>query len=603
MKQTWSLINESLKNCKKQSKPIEYIINNKCITDHSEIANAFNDYFINSGENMAKQIMSTASSFINYMPDEADSRLIFQHVDQEDIIATISSLKNKNSSGYDNISNKILKMICSEIAKPLSVIINQMFTTGIFPDSLKVAKIIPIFKSGDSNELSNYRPISLLTSFSKIFEKVIHKQLYDYLNENELLCPQQFGFRPNCSTELACATLTDHLLHQMDRMNIPINIYLDLSKAFDTLDHAILLKKMKTYGISAQNLSLFDSYLSNRKQYVVYDRGKSNFQTIKTGVPQGSVLGPLLFLIYINDFPRSSNIFNFLMYADDTTLYCNLNDIEEGNISLNNELNYITDWLACNKLSLNVNKTKFIVFHRKRKNIKYPSISINNMTLERVRTFNFLGLTLNEHLTWRDHLDNVSRKISRAIGVLNFLKHTYPVHILKTIYNTLILSQLNYCLLSWGANSDVVFGLQKKAMRVITCNHYKAHTNPIFKTLQLLKLQDLYKLKILKLYYNMVANNVPESIRILLPCQSYSRATYNIRNHSYQIPKIHHEYARNSLRYNLPKLINTTSNLIIEKIDTHSYFGFSLYTKNSFISSYNTDCNITNCFICTRNNT
>ena len=152
---------------------------------------------------------------------------------------------------------------------------------------------------------------------------------------------------------------------------------------------------------------------------------------------------------------------------------------------MDNELSYITDWLACNKLSLNVNKTKYIAFHSKRKNIKYPSISINNVTVERVRTFNFLGLTLNEYITWRDHLNNVSMKISWAIGVLHF-----PIHILKTIYNTLILSQLNYCLLSWGANSSMVFGVQKNAMRGITCYHFKAHIDPIIKTLQLLKLQD-----------------------------------------------------------------------------------------------------------------
>ena len=192
-------------------------------------------------------------------------------------------------------------------------------------------------------------------------------------------------------------------------------------------------------------LALVDSYISNRQQYVVYDRVKSNFQTLKTGVPQSSVLGPLLFLIYINDYAHSSNVFKFLMYADGTTLYCNLNDIEEeGSISLDNELNYIADWLAFIKFSLNVAKTKFNVFHSKRKHIKYPSISINNMAVERV--YNFLGLNLNELLTWREHLNDVSRKISRAIGVLNFLKHTFPIHILKTIYTTLILSQLKYCL-------------------------------------------------------------------------------------------------------------------------------------------------------------
>ena len=358
---------------------------------------------------------------------------------------------------------------------------------------------------------------------------------------------------------------------------------------------------MKEYGISGKNLLLFNNYLSNRKQFVHYGHGISNLQTPKTGVPQGSVLGPLLFLIYINDFPRSSTFFKFTMYADDTTLSSNLNNmnIENASLLLNTELKHVSDWLACNKLSLNIDKTKYMLFHRKRKNIINPSISINNVNIERVHSFNFLGLTLNTNLTWKDHLNIVSRKLSRAIGILNSLKYSFPIHILITIYNTLILSHLNYCLLSWGANSDSLFGLQKKAVRVITLNHYKAHTDPIFKTIQLLKLKDLYKLKILKLYYNMINNKLPaEHFRLQLPCLSYGHQTYNIRNSKYQLPKIQHEYAKGMIAYTLPKVINSTSNMIIDKIYTHSLYGFSLYIKHSFMNSYKYECNLANCYIC-----
>ena len=350
-------------------------------------------------------------------------------------------MKDKKSSGLDDISTKLLKLIYPVIIKPLVLIINQSLATGVYPDNLKISKITPIFKKGKRDIMSNYRPISLLTSISKVFEKVIHRQLYRYLEKNKIICDEQFGFRPNYSTELATLYLTDYTLKEMDDNRIPMNIYLDLSKAFDTLDHNILLKKLEHCGITGTALSLFQSYLSDRKQYVVYDKGKSDYADIKTGVPQGSVLGPLLFLVYINDFPTASKLFKFLMYADDTTLCCSLSNTLH-NDTINKELHEISTWLACNKLSLNIDKTKLIIFHTKQRSITYPDLSINNNLIEKVRSFNFLGLTISDDLKWHTHIRNVSRKISRSIGVINVLKHTFPTHILNTLYSSLVLPHL-----------------------------------------------------------------------------------------------------------------------------------------------------------------
>ena len=221
---------------------------------------------------------------------------------------------------------------------------------------------------------------------------MIQEQLVDYLLVNNLLCNEQFGFRSGYSTELAALHLVDNMINEIDNGKTPINIYIDLSKAFDTLNHDILIHKLNYYGVKGSELKLFDNYLSNRKQYTEVNGYKSNTQMIQTGVPQGSILGPLLFLLYINDLPRSSNNFKMIMYADDTTLYCNIENREHCEDTINKELSNIHQWLTSNKLSLNIKKTKFMVFHTTKKKIEYPDLNINGIAIEKINQFSFLGL-------------------------------------------------------------------------------------------------------------------------------------------------------------------------------------------------------------------
>ena len=223
----------------------------------------------------------------------------FQLIDENATIKAIDYIENKSSSGHDGISNILLKYVKLEISKPLTPIINQMITTRIFPDSLKIAKIIPIYKKGEPTDLSNYRPISLLPTISKIFERVIHTQLQEYLNRNNLLAEQQYGFRPNHSTEYAAVKLVDYISNKMDDHKIPGTIFIDLSKAFDALSYDILLYKLKFYEISGVEYKLLSSYLSNRKQYVMFNNKNSEFTEIRTGVPQGSILGPGEYMVKI----------------------------------------------------------------------------------------------------------------------------------------------------------------------------------------------------------------------------------------------------------------------------------------------------------------
>ena len=359
LKKTWQIINESLNRRKgKRDFPQEFqLANGTLISEPKQIANAFDDFFISVGD--TGQI-NTAVDFNQYMPAKPNCNLTFQPITVDITSRIIDSLKPKTSTGVDCISNKLLKFVKNAISEPLTIIINQMLNTGVFPDLLKISKVIPIYKKEDDTMFSNYRPISLLPSISKIFEKVILEQLATYLDRNNLIHKHQYGFRKNHSTEYTSLHIVDYLNYELDKNRTPTNIYLDLSKAFDSLYHDILLNKLQHYGLCDVAQDLLKSYLTNRKQFVQFNEHSSDMKYTHNGVPQGSILGPLLFLIYINDLPNSSNLFNFLMYADDTTLYCCLEDraSEDKAHTLNIELERVHSWLNANRLTLNVNKTK-----------------------------------------------------------------------------------------------------------------------------------------------------------------------------------------------------------------------------------------------------
>ena len=439
-----------------------------------------------------------------------------------------------------------------------------MLHTGIFPEQLKISKVLPLHKANDKMSLTNYRPIALLPSISKIFECVLLEQLTNHFTDNNLLSPQQYGFRTKHSTELAALNLVDHLTYKLDTGKIPINIYIDLSKAFDTLIHDILLDKMSFYGVNGVAKKLLKSYLTQRQQIVEYNGFQSDSLEIKTGIPQGSVLGPFLFSVYINDMPLCTDMFNMIMYADDTTLFCDINSIPDDEHSLNAELSKITDWLAANKLSLNASKTKFMVFHSDKKTVQYPKLHINATEIERTDHFNFLGLQLNHNLKWNTHINYVSLKISKVTGLLYKLKSVYPITILKSIYNTLILPHINYCILSWGSQIDRIHLLQKRAIRNISKSNFRAHTEPLFKEHNLLKVQDIYYIAVLKFYFKLVNNHLPHYFNNFTPQFSAGHQHYNFRNSTRLLPKIKHEFPRQSLRYRWIVTLNETSEDILE---------------------------------------
>ena len=337
------------------------------VTNHVKMANLFNDYLSEMGQKLANKIDKPSAGntcFTNLLTANRCNSFFFKPVTTADILTLIQQLNINKCAGPQEIPIKVVKMSAPVVATVLELLFNKCLISGVFPSSLKIGKIIPIHKKGSKNECSNYRLITLLSRLSKIFEKCIYDQMYAYLENFNLLTPNQFEFRQNCSTSIAVRRLYDNFLESLDKKKITCSVFIDLSKAFDTLDHEILFKKLQTYGFRGLPLQLIQSYLTYRYQYTFVNSTKSNLNIVKCGVPQGSTFGPLLFLIYVNNLPNVSN-FTTKLFADDTMLTMSNSCMRTSQHDVNKELTKIDEWMRLNKLSLNYSKTKYIVITNK----------------------------------------------------------------------------------------------------------------------------------------------------------------------------------------------------------------------------------------------
>ena len=570
--------------------------NNNIISDQTNIANTFNDYFVNIGSNIDKKIPKARSGHTkDYLKNiKCDKTLFLVPVVAPEIGKIIDSLDINKSTGPNSIPVYILKILKPFFSEWLAKLINLSFETSIFPDLLKIAKVIPIHKKGCKFDHKNYRPISLLSVLSKIYEKIIYKRIYGFLSCNDLIYEKQFGFRANHSTNHALISVTESIKNLLDKGNYVAGIFVDLEKAFDTVNHKILCEKMESYGLRGNVNMLMKSYLKDRKQFVSINGFDSETKSITCGVPQGSSLGPLLFLIYINDFRNSLIKSECGHFADDTFIMFASKKLSTIETVMNHELKLASNWLKLNKLSLNTDKTKLVIFHSVKKKFdkNAVSIKINQHKLPIVESVKYLGMYLDEHLSWEFHINQLSFKLSRANGILSKLRHYVPNNTLLQVYYAIFYSHLFYGCAIWGQaidNSiDKIRKLQNKCVRIITFSDFRSHSLPLFHSLNLLKVDDIINLNVLNFVYDFRHDLLPKDLRsFYTTCTDIHNHNNRLVNDSLYITRINSlKYGEKTLKHQGPKIWNELIKNDPSFIKIHTKGRFKFKIKKYILSTY-----------------
>ena len=507
-----SIIGKSSCNSKRK---LKLTINNEIVNDSRTIANEFNNFFVSIGPALADTITCSVDP-MSYV-DNIMNSMVISYVSYMDIKNTILSLKN-SSPGYDELSAYIAKQCIDNYVMPRTYIINMSLMEGIFPSELKLAKVVPIFKSGESDKVTNHRPISVLSFFSKIFEKIMYNYVINFMDKNNTTYKYQFGFRKNHSTQHAIITLVDKITSSLDSGDIIIGVFLDLKKAFDTVNHQILFKKLFSYGIRGTILKWFKSYLTDRLQFVTIDGTQSEIKSVKCGVPQGSILGPLLFIIYMNDLYNVSEFLFTILYADDTCVLLHGKNLNDLIISINKELALLFTWLQANKLSLNGQKTYYMIFHRARIKLinNSSNVVIGGSILTKIDEIKYLGVIIDNKLTWIPHITYVKNKVSKGTGIMFKAKKILKRNTLINLYHSYIYPYLIYCIEAWGNASNChleqLYLTHKKFARMISFSNYNAHSIDSFKQLNILPLNKLVINRIEIMMYKYANNLLPPVI-------------------------------------------------------------------------------------------
>ena len=598
-KETWKIINTLTERASKQELNVKELVTNP--DDKSEIktlCNKFNDYFINIGSETVAKIKDIDNLQIN-TPKNCGV-MSFKLCTCNDIMDAINTLQPKTSSGADNITNKYLKLIKNEIAYPLSVLINIIILRGEVPQQWKTAKVIPLYKKkGQMAEMTNYRPISLLSSLSKIMEKIVANQIVKHLSQNSILSKSQFGFRKNHNTTHAIWSLVLQLLNGKSNKNELSATFFDLAKAFDIINHNLLMKKLCAYKIDPALAYFLEDYLTERKQFIEINGVRSEIKMCKNiGTIQGSVLGPLLFLIYINEIDTESEE-NCLLFADDTVVINEGKTKNDLKTNLQNSVQKITDWFASNKLVTNNNKTEIIHFplqRNKNSDCSALEIKIGNEVIKNKNNYKYLGITIDSALSFSDHIDSVIKKIKSVTFNLGRCAKYLNVSSRLTIYNSLILPHLLYGISVWHPLAkqkklNQLEKVQKKAIRIINGGDWKCHTEPLFKKFNLLKLNDLAKRELILFLKKWQNVKLPMSLQKVLEYSNCSIKTRNempVKTGKYKgkLTNTLLKITQNELK---PYLQNNNKNLP-EKI------------KDDLIKKYKTKCSIKACYICTHYN-
>ena len=540
-KSYWNILNKFLNKCKIPKIP-PILVDDKYITNCREKASIFNDFF-----------SSQCTPIVNnsVLPDirfHTMSRFGSFEISLAEINVFISGLNIKKAHGPDLISANMVKLCGEHLCVPLKIIFENILETGNFPDQWKEANVTPVHKKNDKQIISNYRPISLLPILAKVFEKIIFKNLYNYLTVNNLLTKNQSGFRPGDSCTNQLLSLVHEIHESFDKGFEVRSIYLDMSKAFDKVWHEGLIFKLEQNGIEGKLLNLFKNYLSNRKQRVVLNGMESKWGDIRAGVPQGSVLGPLLFLIYINDLEDGIKS-NVKFFADDTSLFSIVEDPEASFEMLQHDLNLITEWAYQWKMSFNPDPTKpaeEILFSHKNNRPYHSPLKFNNIEVKRVTDHKHLGLIFDPKLSFIKHITEKVGIARKGIGIIKHLAPYLPVKSRDQIFKMHVRPHLDYC--------DMIYHIPIKTkemsdgdsqrnlnylMRTLESTQYQAalavsgawkgtNRDKIYNELGWETLDERRMFRRLVQFYKIMTNQTTDYLRI--PTLSLHRHLYGIRS-------------------------------------------------------------------------
>ena len=468
---------------------------------------------------------------------------------------TILKDMKSSSPGWDDISPRIIKQTYKCFLEPLVHISNISILHGVFPNELKIANVIPLYKGGESKLLVNYRPVSVLPVFSKLLERLMYERITEFIDENEVLYNLQFGFRKNHSTTIALSLLNDKISKSLYDGEYVLGVFLDFSKAFDTVNHDILLRKLYAYGIREVAHDWLKSYLSCRAQYVVFRGIESTKRAVTCGVPQGSILGPLLFLLYINDMASVSTILYPMLFADDTNVFLSGRNANHLIRIMNGELLNIVDWLDCNRLSLNVSKTHFILFRYQgmRNPVINEELTIKNEPIKQDYKTKFLGVIVDEKLTWSEHIQYIKCKIAKGIGIISKARRLLKNETLRTLYYCFVYPYLNYCVEVWGDTFktylQTLVKLQRRVLRIISQSKWNESVDHLYKFYNIMQLKKIHFYKVALLMFRVKTLSAPSVFRAIF-IKNKDVHNYDTRQREkFHVPSVKRDYMQRTISY------------------------------------------------------
>lgn len=537
--------------CTGNGLPDSLEIDNTLITNSFDVANKLNEYFATITKRLSKNEHTTSTvdfdNISNFVQNKVSENTSFHIplITTSQVSSYIHNLDPAKSTGLDGIGPRILKLACNVISPSIASLINKSITSGRFPNKLKLAKVFPIFKTGKKTDPSNYRPVSILPTLSKIFEKHVNKHLTGYLNKYNLIHECQSGFRHKHSCQTALVRLVDQWMKCIDQGDLVGTLFIDFRKAFDMVDHTRLIQKLTFYKVSDAALQWFTSYLSTRLQTIKSEQGLSEFSQTLSGVPQGSILGPTLFLLFINDLPLSIIHCSSDFYADDSTLHVSGKTKCEIETKLQTDSNRVDAWSTRNNMGINYNKTTSMCIGTKQRlrNTDKLDIQIENNKIDAVSSQKLLGICIDENLNWTAHIDNLCATISSRVSLLKQLSHYVPENVQKIFYQCYILPLIDYGSNAWGTsnntNIDRINKLQKRAARIILKVELTTPSSVMFQRLGWMSVSSRLKYNKAVMAYKALNDLTPAYISDLLQPSSKTnnRVLRSSENGSVTVPR------------------------------------------------------------------